>query len=77
MLVGLLDMIYVFLLFWSANEFPIWLMVSLLQLFIPINMLIRSAFMGLSFKPIHYVAAGVIITAIGINMLDFTVTDYD
>ena len=46
-LVGLLDMVYVFLLFWSANEFPIWLMVSLLQLFIPLNMLIRSGFMGL------------------------------
>ena len=76
MLVGLLDMIYVFLLFWSANEFPIWLMVSLLQLFIPLNMLIRSAFMGLTFKTIHYVAAAVIIAAIGINLLDFTVGSY-
>ena len=28
--VGMLDMAYVFLLFWSANGFPIWLMVTLL-----------------------------------------------
>jgi hypothetical protein len=73
---GLLDMVYVFLLFWSANEFPIWLMVTLLQLFIPLNMFIRSTFMGLTFKTIHYVAGGVIISAIALNLLDFTVTDY-
>ena len=29
-IVGMLDMTYVFLLFWSANGFPIWLMVTLL-----------------------------------------------
>jgi hypothetical protein len=32
--------------------------------------------MGLTFKTIHYVAGGVIIFAIGLNLLDFTDADY-
>jgi hypothetical protein len=46
-LVGVLDMTYAFLLFWPANGFPIWLMVSLLQFYIPLSIFIRYLKMGL------------------------------
>ena len=39
---GCLDMIKSFCLFWPANALPIWLLISLMQLFIPLNMLLRA-----------------------------------
>merc|ERR1712166_780576 len=71
MLVGFLDMTYAFLLFWPANSFPIWIMVSLLQLFIPLNMLIRYVTMELRFQRNHYIAGGIILAAIVLNLFDF------
>jgi len=71
MLVGFLDMTYAFLLFWPANSFPIWIMVSLLQLFIPLNMLIRYLTMELRFQRNHYIAGGIILAAIVLNLFDF------
>jgi hypothetical protein len=41
-LVGCLDMLKSFLLFWPANVMPLWLLVGMLQLFIPLNMLMRT-----------------------------------
>ena len=41
-LVGCLDMLKSFFLFWPANVMPLWLLVSLLQVFIPLNMILRS-----------------------------------
>lgn len=76
MLVGCLDMIYAFLLFWPANGFPIWLMISLLQLFIPLNMIIRYVKMELRFEKRHYIAGGVILSAIALNLIDFAFPDY-
>lgn len=69
-------MIYAFLLFWPANGFPIWLMVSLLQLFIPLNMIIRYFKMDLRFEKRHYIAGGIILAAILLNLLDFAFPVY-
>jgi len=77
MLVGFLDMSYAFLLFWPANGFPIWIMVSLLQLFIPLNMLIRYITMELRFQRNHYIAGGIILAAIVLNLFDFAFPDYE
>jgi hypothetical protein len=41
-LVGCLDMLKSFFLFWPANVMPLWLLVAMLQLFIPLNMILRS-----------------------------------
>jgi hypothetical protein len=75
LLVGLLDMIYAFLLFWPANGIPIWLMISLLQMFIPLNTFIRASYMNLRFNKVHYAAGGIILLAVVINLLGFAIDD--
>ena len=70
--IGMLDMLYAFFLFWPANVIPIWLLISMLQFFIPFNMLVRSCVLGLRHYQIHALAGFVIFAAVCINLLDFT-----
>jgi len=61
---------YAFFLFWPANMLPIWLLVSLLQFFIPLNMLFRSCCLGLKHYTVHAIASFVIMAAALINIVD-------
>ncbi len=67
-----LDMLYAFFLFWPANMIPIWLLVSLLQFFIPLNMLFRSCCNGLKHFTTHVIAGFIILVAVVLNMIDIT-----
>lgn len=69
-----LDMLYAFFLFWPANMIPLWLLVSLLQFFIPLNMLFRSCCINLKHYSIHVAAGFMILIAILLNMIDITDT---
>ena len=61
-LVGCIDMLKSFFLFWPANVMPIWLLVSMLQLFIPLNMILRSCCINnVLHYNIHWISALVII----------------
>ena len=68
-------MLYAFFLFWPANMIPIWLLVSLLQFFIPLNMLFRSCCLGLKHYAIHVIAGFVILAATVLNMVDLADND--
>lgn len=61
-------MLYAFLLFWPATVLPILLLITLLQFFIPMNMLFRTL-MGLEHHKIHIVATSVIILATLISLI--------
>jgi hypothetical protein len=63
-------MFYAFFLFWPANVIPIFILISLLQLFIPLNLFVRSCCVNLTHKKIHIIAAIVIVVGIGINLID-------
>ena len=67
-IIGAFDMLYAFFLFWPANVIPLWLLTSLLQLFIPLNMLLRSCCIGLKHYKIHYLAGLVILVSVGLAM---------
>lgn len=56
-LISILDMFYVFFLFWPANVVPIAWLITLLQLLIPLNMIYQPHFM------IHRVAGAIIFLA--------------
>ena len=71
------DMLYAFFLFWPANMIPLWLLVSLLQFFIPLNMLFRSCCIGLKHYPTHVLAGFIILTAVVVNMIDITDSKQD
>ena len=45
-IIGALDMLYAFFLFWPANILPYYLLISLLQIFIPLNLMMRSLAIG-------------------------------
>lgn len=65
-------MLYAFFLFWPANMIPIWLLISLLQFFIPLNMLFRSCCIGLKHHLIHVAAGFIILVAVLLTMIDIT-----
>ena len=67
-----LDMLYAFFLFWPANVIPLWLLCSLLQFFIPLNMLFRSCCVGLKHYNTHVFAGVIICLAVIVNMIDIT-----
>src|SRR5947209_2226013 len=69
-------MFYAFFLFWPANVIPIWVIISLLQLFIPLNLLLRSCCIGLKHKKLHVAAALVILIGVGVNLIDFSYDYY-
>ena len=75
-LVGVLDMLYAFLLFWPANVIPVWMLLVLLQLFIPFQMLLRRAFIGIRHYNTHTIAGLIIFAAVCISMLDFTLPNF-
>jgi hypothetical protein len=60
-------MLYAFFLFWPANILPIYLLIALLQIYIPLNILIKQVFMGSEQHNVHKVASLIIITAVGLN----------
>jgi hypothetical protein len=62
-------MVYAFLLFWPANVISPWLMVSLLQFFIPLNLYFKACFSGLQYYRVHMVASFVIILGVAIHMI--------
>jgi hypothetical protein len=63
---------YAFFLFWPANVVPIFMLVSLLQLFIPLSVFMRQCCIGLKHYKIHIVAAGVILVGILFSYIDLT-----
>lgn len=67
-------MFYAFFLFWPANMIPLWLLISMLQFFIPLNMLFRSCCIGLKHYTMHVVAGFVILVAVILNLIDITDT---
>ena len=71
--IGIIDMLYAFLLFWPANTIPVWLLITMLQFFIPFNMIARRCFIGLKQYYVHAFAGLIITTAVCINLLDITV----
>ena len=68
----MLDMLYAFFLFWPANVIPVYLLISLLQFFIPLNMLFRSCCIGLKHYTKHVLAGFIILVAVVLNMIDIT-----
>lgn len=69
-------MLYTFLLFWPATVLPELLLVTLLQFFIPVNMLFRTI-IGWRHHKIHVAASVAIIAAVGIGLagVGMAVTD--
>lgn len=61
-------MLYAFLLFWPATVLPVLLLITLLQFFIPMNMLFRSM-MGLKHFKIHIAATLLILLATVIGLV--------
>lgn len=69
-LIGVCDMFYAFFVFWPANTIPMWLLVTLLQFFIPLNMFIRHAAMKLKFHRMQLIAGVIIMIAVLVNFMD-------
>lgn len=44
--IGAIDMIRAVLLFWPANVLPLYLLITLLQIYIPLNYLMRQLVVG-------------------------------
>jgi len=58
-----------FLLFWPANVMPYWLLISLLQLFIPINLLFRTCCIeDTRHYKIHWISGILILVGCIVNM---------
>lgn len=69
-LIAVIDMLKSLFLFWPANSMPIWLFLSLLQLFIPLNMLFRSCCIsGIRHSRIHQISSAIIFVGCIINSL--------
>ena len=63
-------MCFSFCLFWSANEIPIYLLVTLLQLPIALNLLFRKYCVDIRYLLVHFLAAMLIILACALNLGD-------
>ena len=58
-----------FFLFWPANVMPFWLLISTLQLFIPINLILRSfCIEETKHYKAHWLSALTIIVGVIVNM---------
>jgi hypothetical protein len=68
-LISILDMFYVFFLFWPANVIPAANLITLLQLFIPLNMIIRRLFLSHEQYYIHWIAGATILLAWAISFV--------
>ena len=59
-----------FFLIWPANVMPLWLLISILQVFIPLNMTLRSLCIGhVSHYRFHWASGFVILVGGILNML--------
>ena len=68
-IVSILDLFYVFFLFWSANELPIGVLITYLQFYIPLNMLTRKVFLGQSHYLPHWMSGLTILLAWSISYI--------
>jgi len=76
--VGLLDILKSFFLIWPANVMPIWLFISVLQLKIPLNLVLRTCCIEeLSNYKITWISSLVIFVGFFINMLVLTKNQED
>jgi hypothetical protein len=71
-----LDMFYAFFLFWPANVIPVWLVITCLQLFIPLNLFLRSLCVGLKHYKVHIYASLLILIGIAVNLGDLSEPHY-
>jgi len=69
-------MFYALFFFWPSNVIPMWLLVTLLQVFIPLNMALRMCAMKLRFHTMQKVAGVIILIAIGINYFNLLSKEY-
>jgi len=60
-------MLYAFFLFWPANVLPLYLLIALLQIFIPLNIWMRLLIMQSEQHKKHNLAAAIIIIALIVN----------
>lgn len=60
-------MLYAFFLFWPANVLPLYLLIALLQIYIPLNILTRSLFMESDQYTKHKIASLIITVAVIMN----------
>ena len=70
-IIGILDMLYAFFLFWPSNVIPVWLLITLLQIFIPLNIFLRACCIKLEYHSIHLVAGTIIMAAVIVNCIIF------
>jgi predicted metallopeptidase len=55
------------LLFWPANVLPLYLLITLLQIYIPLNYLMRQLVVGVKQHKKHTFAALTILLSVGVN----------
>lgn len=68
--VGCLDMMKSFFLFWPANVMPLWLLVAMLQMFIPLNMILRSCcIQNVLHYNVHWISALTIFVGCIVSMM--------
>lgn len=60
-------MMYAFFLFWPANILPIYFLVCLLQIYIPLNILMRQICMSSQQYSKHKIASMIILAAVALN----------
>ena len=64
------------LLFLFANEVPVWLLISLMQFFIPLNMVMRTCCIGgVEQYKVHWLATVVIFAGVIVNFLTLKSSD--
>ena len=66
------DMLYAFFLFWPANVIPVYLLITLLQTFIPLKMFFRTCCIGLKHHKRHILAGAIIIISVVISIMDIS-----
>lgn len=71
-ILGLLDMFYAYFLFWPANEISPLLLLTLLQVFIPLNMIFGRCFSSIQYYKLHLLAGLVIIAGVAVNMISLS-----
>lgn len=62
-----------FFLFWPANVIPIWLLIILMQLFIPLKMFIGACLKSVEYYKIHIYSSLIILFGIILGMINFKV----
>lgn len=73
--IGCLDMLYAFFLFWPANVMNMYMIVVLMQLFIPLSVFMRTCCAQLKHYPVHLISALVILIGVVFSLLDLMQPD--